>query len=348
MPEVKIDELHVASISQLPPEVTVDELHVAALTEYPPAFNIDRLYARSIYPTPASITVDNIHVGAVRPANLPTRFKSGYKKEVLDTLANVLGIALSVDNYDIELRGLNQSNPRSTNLRLSARKASTYRRYSDVIYQRADAVKLAPLLDLDKLKASELYPLGTTAQIVTRINALFGTTLTDIDFVEEATPSGQDRYLTAKDTSFYFHPGTKLNLGRLDANERSTEIVGLDRAEYGTTAYTPFRIHSTDWSAYASDLNAAGTVISSTTASALVTAMTALTAGHGFTTSPYAQLPPAAGYGIRNAPCQVLTLPAATDAPVDNSGYYNRALVIDLALSPWFTNFRWLIFHYNV
>jgi len=348
MPEVKIDELHVTAFSKPPPEVALDEVYVTAMTGPEPAFKIDNLYARGVSPLPASITVDGIHAGAVRSANLPTRFKEGYKKEVLDTLGNVLGISLSVDNYDLELRGLSQANPRTTNLRLNARKVSTYRRYSDVVYQRADAVKLAPLLELDKLKSTELRPLNTTAQIVAQINALFATALTDIDFVEEATPAGQDRYLTAKDTSFYFHPGTKINLGRLDANERSTEVLGLDSAEYGTSVRTPFRIHSTDWTAYASTLNSAGTMISASTSIALVDALTALAPGHGFTVSPYAQLPPAAGYGIRNAPCQVLTLPAVTDAPVDNSGYYNRALVIDLALSPWFTNFRWLILHYNV
>lgn len=347
MPEVKIDELYVASISQLPPEVNVDEVYVVALKEYIPAINVDNLYARGIAEIPASITFNGIHAGAVRSANLPTRFKEGYKKEVLDTLANVVGTALSVDNYDIELKGLNQNNPRATNLRLSARKVSTYRRYSDVVYQRADATKLGPLINYDLLKPTEAWPLDTTAQIVARINTLFGTTLTDIDFVEEATPVGADRYLTAKDTSFYFHPGTKLNIGRLDAgNERSTEVTGLNRNEYGFGSYTPYRVHSSDWSAYAADLNAAGTVINSTTGNAIVTMLNAVHSGHGFVNQVYTST--TTGYGIRNAPCQVLTLPAVTDAPVDNSGYYNRALVIDLALSPWFTNFRWLIFHYNV
>lgn len=347
MAEVKIDEVAVTAISKLPPDVSVDEVFVSALTEATPAFNFDRIYARAITPQPATIQVHGVHAGAVRASNLPTRFREGYKKEVLDTLANMVSTSLSVDNYDIELRGLNQANPRLTNLRLIARKVSTYRRYSDVLINRADAANLGELITYDQLKATEPWPLNTTAQIIERINTLFGTTLTSIDFVEEATPVGQDRYLTAKDTSFYFHPGTKLNLGRIDKNERSTEVAGLAFAEVGSQYYTPYRMHSTDWTPYASTMAAAGTVISAATADAIVAAMTALTPNHGFTSGIYTSTG-GTMYGLRNAPCQVLTLPAVTDAPVDNSGYYNRALVIDLRLSGSFKNFRWLILHYNV
>lgn len=347
MPEVKIDELHVASISQLPPEVSVDELHVTAISEYPPAFNIDRLYSRAIYPTPASITVDGIHAGAIRPISLPSRFKEGYKKEVLDTLANSLGIALSVDNYDIEIKGLDEANPRNTKLRLLARKVSTYRRYSDVIYQRAEAERLGSLIVYDQLKATEAWPLDTTARIVDRINTLFGTTLTELDFVEEATPVGQDRYLTAKPESFYFHPGTKINLGRLDINERSGEIAGLTWSDVlgGATAYNrlPYKIHSTDFTSEAGTLAGITTSgMSATDATNLIAAMTRVVS-HGFNASPYNTT---VG-GVRGLTTQTLTLPAETDIPVDNSGYYNRALVINFPNATW-APFRYLILHYNV
>ncbi|MNW15203.1 hypothetical protein D3C71_2136450 [compost metagenome] len=51
--------------------------------------------------------------------------------------------------------------------------------------------------------------------------------------------------------------------------------------------------------------------------------------------------------GINGAPFTTISLPAITTLPVDNSGYYNRVMIVDLAASPYF-NFRYLVLHFNI
>lgn len=343
MAEIKIDELNVTALQAIPPSINVDELSATAILPVAGSLDIDRLYARGIAKMGATITVQGIHGGGLRRVTPASRFKVGYKEEILTTLGNGLGVTLPIDNYDIVLGSEVAGKPGLVNLRLNARKASGYRRYSDVTYRRAEATALMSLLNLETLKPNDLYPLSTTAQIVARINMLFGTKLTDIDFVEEATPVGQDRQLTAKVGSYYFQPGSKISLGRLDANERSTEIVGLAWSEVDRTQ---LRIASADFTPQAANL---ATLVGSTLANdvqttVVITALNAiLGTTHGLTTAFYT----AGGRGLRGLPIQQLALPAASNPLVDNSGFYNRALIIDLDLATGF-NFRYLILHYNV
>lgn len=343
MAEVKIDELNVTALQSVPPTVSFDELNVTALTGVDAAVNVDRLYARGIAKLPASIRVDGLHAGAIRRKPLATRFKLGYKEEVVGGIADVLGVTLPVTNYEIALTGLVNGKPDYVNLRLTALKPSGYRRYSDVTYRRAEASAILPVISLETLKPTEVWPLDTTAQIVARLNALFGTKFTDLDFVEEATPAGADRVLTAKNDSFYFQPGSKVTLGRLDQNARSTEIVGLSWAELDSLQ---LRTSASDFTPSATNLNTlSGTTLANDTqATIVVNALTAaLGAGHGVTNA-YAS---AGGRGIRGLPIQKLVLPAVTDVPVDNSGFYNRALVIDMELATGF-GFRYLVLHFNL
>lgn len=343
MAEIKVDELNVTALQAIPPSIDVDELSATAIVPVPGSLDIDRLYARGIAKLGASITVQGIHGGGLRRTTPATRFKVGYKEEILTTLANGLGITLPIDNYDIVLGSEVSGKPGFVNLRLNARKVSGYRRYSDVTYRRAEAAALMPLLDLEVLKPNDLYPLNTTAQIVARINTLFGTKLTDIDFVEEATPAGQDRQLTAKVGSYYFQSGSKISLGRLDANERSTEIAGLAWAEVDRLQ---LRVAGADFSAQSANLATltGATLANDVQSTVVVTALNAiLGTGHGVTTA----FATSGGRGIRGLPIQQLVLPAVSNPLVDNSGFYNRALIVDLDLATGF-NFRYLILHYNV
>jgi hypothetical protein len=343
MAEVKIDELNVTALQSVPPTLSVDELNVTALTSVDPAVNFDRIYARGIAKLPASIRVDGLHAGAIRRKPLATRFKLGYKEEVIGGLADTLGVALPVANYEIALGSPVSGQSDYVNLRLTALKPSGYRRYSDVTYRRAGADAILPVISLETLKPTEVWPLDTTTQIVARLNALFGTKFTELDFVEEATPAGTDRVLTAKNDSFYFQPGSKVNLGRLDQNARSTEIVGLNWTELDSLQ---FRTNGSDFTPSAANLaTLVGTTLANDTQSAIVVAALTLVlgAGHGVTTA----FSSSGGRGIRGLPIQNLTLPAVTNAPVDNSGFYNRALVIDMESATGF-GFRYLILHYNV
>jgi hypothetical protein len=343
MAEVKIDELLVTAVQYLDPEVKVDELLVSAVQYVDPTLAVDTLYARGIAKLPASVVVSGTHVGGLRRKMSSTRFKLGYKEEVLAALADGLGISLPVANYDLTLGAGVSGQPEYVNLRLTAKKPSGYRRYSDVTYRRVKANDLLAAISLETLKPNELYPLNTTAQIVARMNTLFGTKFTDIDFVEEATPTGADRILTAKPESFYFQAGSTVNVGRLDMNERTTEIAGL---AWGEVEWQAFASHATDYTQFGSAALAAitGSVLSSAHVTALIPVLNQYIPNHGYANSVYTT---AGVRGLQGAPFQQLTLPAATNLPVDNSGYYNRALVIDLALAP-VSLFRYLVLHYNV
>lgn len=343
MAEVKIDELLVTAVSPLPPEIKIDELNVTAVVKTVPTMSFDSLYSRGIAKLPASITINNLHAGALRRKIPATRFKLGYKEEVLGSLGDALGQTLLPANYDLTLGTVVAGQPEYVNLRLTAKKPSGYRRYSDVTYRRSDVETLLPLIDLESLKPTVSVPLDTTAQIIARINTLFGTKLTELDFVEAPTQAGVERVLTTRAESFYFQPGGQITLGRLDQTERTTEIVGLAWSEVDKL---PFRTHSADFTVSAAALAGltGSTLVNDTQASAVVTALTtALGAGHGVTSAYYSSN----GRGIRSLPIQTLTLPAVTTLPVDNSGFYNRALVIDMDLSAGF-DFRYLILHYNV
>lgn len=345
MAEVKIDELNVTAIQTIPAEVKVDELNVTALSILPPEVGIDYLYARGIARLPGTVVVDVPHAGGIRRSVPSTRFKIGYKEEVLKSLGDGLGLTLLPANYDLTLGAVVSSNPDLVNLRLSARKASGYRRYSDVQYRRVDVSALLSVINPAGLVASISDPLNTTAQIVARINSLFGTTLTSLDFIEEPTPSGADRFLNVSPTSFYFQPGGQLNLGRLDLNERSTEIVGLAWSE---VERRPYAVHAFDFTQDALALAAiTGTVLTTAQSNSLLNILTTRlgAAELRFTNTAYNHA--TTGNGLGSAPFQQLTLPAVTTIPVDNSGFYNRALVLDLSLAPA-TPYRYLILHYNV
>jgi hypothetical protein len=345
MAEVRIDELNVTAVQPIPPEIRVDELNVTALSVPGAEVAIDYLYARGIAKLPGTIVVDVPHAGGIRRTVPSTRFKVGYKDEVLKSLGDGLGLTLLPANYDLTLGSVVSGNPLLVNLRLSARKASGYRRYSDVQYRRQDVSALLSVVDPTLLVASIADPLNTTAQIVARMNSQFGTKLTSIDFIEEPTPSGVDRILKVAPTSFYFQPGGQLNLGRLDLNERATEIVGLAWTEVDPR---PYAVHAVDFTPDAAVLAAmAGTVLTAQQVINLQNIFLArLPAGTPvFNGNPYTHA--TIGNGLGSAPYQQLTLPASTTIPVDNSGFYNRALVLDLSLAPA-TPYRYLILHYNV
>jgi hypothetical protein len=211
-----------------------------------------------------------------------------------------------------------------------------------VQYRRQDVSALLSAVDPSLLVASIADPLNTTAQIIARMNSQFGTKLMSIDFIEEPTPSGADRILKVSPTSFYFQPGGQLNLGRLDLNERATEIVGLAWTEVDSLA---LRVHATDFSASAATL---GTLTGSTlSAAAYVTIVTNALSAAGISHDITTDYVYNNARGLRQAGSQILTLPAVTQIPVDNSGYYNRALVIDLSTGTGFP-FRYLILHFNV
>lgn len=342
MATMNLDEVNVSSVVRPPSEMAVDELSVSAVVKPEDTLPIDNIYARGISKSPASMLVDKIHVGAIRLVTPSNRFKEGYKKEILDGAAAAQGIDLPIDNYDIELRGVVPDNPLMATLRVTAHKASGYRRYSDVVYKRSEASRLGVHINPDLLRPTEAWPLNTTAQIVARINALFGTTLTDIDFVEEPTQAGVDRALTAATTSFYFQPGSKISLGRLDNSERSTEVVGLAWTEVEPRMLTVF---TGDFTPNKVALLAAiGSILSSADAAAIV-AMIVTAFGSGYSITNQAHTDPQY-YGIRNAPFKVHTLPTVLDLPVDNSGFYNRALVIDLLQNPNFKS-RYMVLHFN-
>jgi hypothetical protein len=342
MAEVKIDELLVTAIQSIPPEVKVDELNVTALSVPAPVVGIDYLYARGIAKLPGTIVVDVPHAGGIRRTAPSTRFKVGYKDEVLKSLGDGLGLTLLPANYDLTLGAVVSGNPALVNLRLNALKTSGYRRYSDVQYRRVDVSTLLSVVDPAGLVASISDPLNTTAQIVARMNSVFGTKLSSLDFIEEPTPTGTDRILKVSPTSFYFQPGGQLNLGRLDLNERATEIVGLDWTEVDALA---FKVHATDFSASAATLGTlTGTSLGAAAyATTVINALNTAGITHDCTTDYVYNN----ARGLRQAGSQILTLPAVTDVPVDNSGYYNRALVIDLSTGTGF-KFRYLILHYNV
>lgn len=339
---INVDEINVSALIRTPSDIGIDEINVSALIKPADTLPIDNIYARGISKLPPSISVANIHVGSIRQVVKSTRFKEGYKKEVLDGAADAMGISLPVDSYDVELGSVVTETPAMVTLRITARKVSGYRRYSDVVYRRAEANRLGAHLKLDQLKPTEVWPLNNTAQIVARINALFGTTLTELDFVEEDTPIGTDRVLTAKASSYYFQPGSKISLGRLDMNERATEVNGLLWTDIEPRMLSVF---TADFSpSKVALLAASGSILSSTDAAAVVTAITA-----AFGTAFQVANQPVADpqyYGIRNAPFKVHTLPVALDLPVDNSGFYNRAMVIDLLQSSTFKS-RYMVLHFN-
>lgn len=342
MATMNIDEVNVSALVRTPATITVDEVNVSAIVKVEDTLPIDNIYARGVSKLPPSVVVDRIHVGAVKAITPINRFKEGYKKEVLDGAAGAQGITLPIDNYDVELKGVVPSNPLLATLRITARKVSGYRRYSDVVYKRSDASMLGNHITPDLLRPTEAWPLNTTAQIIARINALFGTTLTDIDFVEEPTQAGVDRVLTAAASSFYFQPGSKISLGRLDNNERSTEVVGLAWTEVETRMMSVF---TCDFSPNKVALLAtAGSILGSADSAAIV-AMITTALGSAYNIANQAYTDPQY-YGIRNAPFKLYTLPTALDLPVDNSGFYNRALVIDLLQGPNFKS-RYMVLHFN-
>lgn len=342
MATMNIDEVNVSSVVRIPADMAIDEINVSAIIRPEDTMPIDRIHARGISQPPPSMIVDNIHVGSIALVTPSTRFKEGYKKEVLDGASASMGITLPVDSYDVELKSVVSDNPLLVTLRVSARKVSGYRRYSDVVYKRAEALRLGTYIKPDLLKPTEARPLNTTAQIVTRINELFGTTLTELDFVEEATPVGADRVLTASASSFYFQPGSTISLGRLDNNERSTEVVGLAWTEVEARMLTVFTGDFTPNKAAL--LATTGSILSSADAAAII-AMIVTAFGSGYQITNQAHTDPQY-YGIRNAPFKVHTLPTVLDLPVDNSGFYNRALVIDLLQNPNFKS-RYMVLHFN-
>lgn len=342
MATMNIDEVNVSSVVRIPADMAIDEINVSAIIRPEDTMPIDRIHARGISQPPPSMIVDNIHVGSIALVTPSTRFKEGYKKEVLDGASASMGITLPVDSYDVELKSVVSDNPLLVTLRVSARKVSGYRRYSDVVYKRAEALRLGTYIKPDLLKPTEARPLNTTAQIVTRINELFGTTLTELDFVEEATPVGADRVLTASASSYYFQPGSKISLGRLDLTERSTEVVGLDWSELEPRMLSTFTADFTP--SKVALLGTSGSILSTADAATVLAAITtAFGNGLGVSNQPYTD---PQYYGIRNAPYKIHTLPTVMDLPVDNSGFYNRALVIDLLQNPNYKS-RYMVLHFN-
>lgn len=324
MANIDLDQVSVDTLSLITPEIVVDNLRVGGIRK-----------------SPGSITTNTLRASGIKRQVSSTRFKSGYLIEILAELSAVTGITFDPTKYSLVNKGTDPTDSRYGIVSIVAGRTSGYRRSVDLSYRKLNAWTIADTFDLTQLIPSVSQPLNTTQQIVNRLNSLFGTKFTSLDFIEENSPVGSTRYLNVADTSFYFQSGTRVPVGTVGMSASAySDVPGLALSETDTTQ---FSLYTGDFSAYASTLNAiAGTVLTTAQAQSLTDMAQAVFSDNlGLSSSNYL----GSTKGLGGAPCTKITLPNTTYV-TDASGYYNKALIVTVTGS---SNFKcdYLVFHYN-
>lgn len=155
-----------------------------------------------------------------------TRFKGTYVAELLDAMSTATGKTLASPNYTIGTVQLDPSDNTKSLVELVANVSSGYRRSTQMQYVRHPASDVINGLDLSIFKSTSAHPITDVPSLITEFNRVFGTTLSTLDFVAQSIPASTDTILTASDSSYYFHPGTQVNMGRLGNFDRQYDMSG--------------------------------------------------------------------------------------------------------------------------
>lgn len=114
----------------------------------------------------------------------------------------------------------------NTKVAVSAVNPNLYAGTKDLSYARYPAEVLTLEMNMDLLRYA---PARTTIyHALTEFNRVFGTKLPLEDFEDGPIATDGPTYATAKASSYWFIPGTKVSLGVLTISDRDTEISGLN------------------------------------------------------------------------------------------------------------------------
>jgi hypothetical protein len=149
--------------------------------------------------------------------------------DIYQSIAAKIGRPFTPKNFNVgppvALAGADEGEY-NTKVAVSAVSPLLYSGSLDLSYARYPADILTADYNLDLLRYS---PARTTIhQVITEFNRLFLTKLPLADFEDGPINQTGDTLITAKDSSYWFIPGTKASLGVVALSDRDMEIPGLN------------------------------------------------------------------------------------------------------------------------
>lgn len=262
------------------------------------------------------------------------------KDSLLAAINAASGTSLTVAHLEF---GIPQAAPASeelnTELTLTPGPGSGYSGSATLRFNRAPIADIVVNRDLDLFKYN-----GSAVRVREMLhvfNTVFGTALDSTDIIDEDIPQDGPTIFKAAPESLFFIPGTEVDVGMLAPSARDWEIAGLEWPDM-----SPSYTYGLDFSSISATLEALAASGSTTTTVADTLCNTANSLrGDTFFVASYASyrtdgLPG----GLRSTTFVKVTLPNTTYA-TNNSGKFNRALVVFPQANAWFKDP--MVFHYN-
>ncbi|MNQ21056.1 hypothetical protein D3C85_341560 [compost metagenome] len=150
--------------------------------------------------------------------------------DIYQSIAARIGRPFTKKNFNVgppvAMGGTSVEGEYNTTVNVSAVSPLLYSGNLDMAYPRYPASVLTLDVNLDLLRYS---PARTTIhQVITEYNRVFGTKLPLADFDDGPIVQDGDTLLTAKDSSYWFIPGTQVSVGVVALSDRDLEIAGLN------------------------------------------------------------------------------------------------------------------------
>lgn len=286
----------------------------------------------------ATVNVDQISAAVMVADKVVPPFTTEVKQHVTDSIKLSQNLSITVNDIDLGAPYNADDGAYNAKLPVTFKASSGYRGTLQMAYMRYDLVNLLNGRDPDVLKYDKA--MTRTVDILPVFNALFGTKVSAIDVVDEPIPLDGPCVLEAAATSIWFKPGTKATVGHLAPGDRDWEIPGLAWPNWIAS-----RCYGMDFSAGKAQYEIyglTGTVSASMQGSALVTVLnqtmaTGLVAGRNATDLT--------SQGIIGFTWAIVTLPNADYPLADQSGRFNRCLILTPPANAWTD--QPIAFHYN-
>jgi hypothetical protein len=150
--------------------------------------------------------------------------------DIYQSIAARIGRPFTKKNFNVgppvAIGGESIEGEYNTTVNISAVTTQLYSGNIDLAYPRYPADILTLDVNLDLLRYS---PARTTiSQVITEFNRVFGTQLPLADFEDGPIEQTGETFLTAKASSYWFIPGTKVSIGVVALSDRDLEIAGLN------------------------------------------------------------------------------------------------------------------------
>lgn len=190
-----------------------------------PTINLDQVAGYGLVRQPPTVRLDQVGAFALVGTSKALTYTTEVKQHVANSINATHNLNLKVADFDLGAPSNAQNGKYNASVRATMKPSSGYSGNIDLAYQRQNISDLILGRNMDLFKRTEGALL--TTDYVAKFNSLFGTKITTADIVSESVPTSATCFFTAADTSIWFIPGTKVDMGILYAGARDWEIAGL-------------------------------------------------------------------------------------------------------------------------